>query len=125
MSNPIPPTAPTPRRAAASTTPSPIPFKHRRAVLTALDIDVPRADPPAGYATRLAMIAAFLVCIGACYLALVAFLAWLFCWHVYQGFASLGEGPYFLFHFPMALLGGLLVCFLVKPLFLRNKQRAP
>src|SRR3954465_14212554 len=102
--------------------PPPLPPPPRPATLPALDVEVPRADPPAGYATGLAMLAAFLVLIGLLYVALVAFLAWLFSWHVYQGLASLGQGPYFIFHFPMAVLGGLLVCFLVKPVFFRDKS---
>src|SRR6184192_1227512 len=63
---------------------------------------------------------AFLVLIPLAYLALLAFLGWLFVWHVYQAFASLSAGPYFLFHLPMALLGGLLTLFLIKPVFFRR-----
>lgn len=124
MSTPTPPSRPAPRRAPGASAPAPSPFKHRRAILSALDIEVPRSDPPAGYATGLALLAAFLILIGLSYLALLAFLAWLFGWHIYQGLTSLGQGPYFLFHFPMALLGGLLVCFLVKPVFFRDKRDA-
>jgi hypothetical protein len=35
--------------AAGPAQPQAAPFKHRKAILTALDVEVPREDPPAGY----------------------------------------------------------------------------
>src|SRR5438067_2129761 len=96
------------------------PARQREAMLAALEVEVPATPLPPGYGLAMGALVAFLVLIPLAYLALLAFLAWLFVWHVYQAIASLSAGPYFLFHLPMALLGGLLTLFLIKPVFFRR-----
>jgi Zn-dependent protease with chaperone function len=93
-------------------------------ILGALDVEVPQIEAPAGYGVALAGLVAFLVVIGLAYLALLAFLGWLLVWHVFQALASFSHGPYFIFHIPMALLGGLLLLFLIKPVFFRRRGEA-
>ena len=90
-------------------------------ILSHLDITVPPVEVPAGYGLAMAGLVAFLALITVAYVALVAFLGWLFVWHAFQTVVSFQHGPYFLFHIPMALLGGLLLLFLVKPVFFRRK----
>jgi Zn-dependent protease with chaperone function len=91
-------------------------------ILKAMDFTVPECEVPTGYGVALAGLVAFLIVFGAAYLALVGFLGWLLVWHVFQAAASLRSGPYLLFHLPMALLGGLLLLFLIKPVFSRRKS---
>jgi len=94
----------------------------RQALLDALDVQVPVSEVPAAYGFAMSALTAFLVLIPLFYVALIAFLAWLLVWHVFQAFVSLQYGPYFFFHIPMALLGGLLLLFLIKPVFFRRKE---
>src|SRR4051812_25996171 len=119
MSNPLPPAAP--RRAAPPPLP-PDPAQQRRAILAALNVEVPRTELPPGYGLAMAGLATFLVVITAAYLALVAFLAYLLVWHVWQTTASFSHGPYFLFHVPMAPRGGLLLLSLINPVFFRPRR---
>ncbi len=91
----------------------------QRQVLGGLSFTVPKATPPAGYAAAMTGLAACLVLMAVAYAALLLFLAWLAGWHAYQAVASLGYGPYFLFHVPMAVAGGVMLLFLVKPVFFR------
>jgi Zn-dependent protease with chaperone function len=107
-------TAPPVTRAAVD------PARQREAMLAALNVEVPATPLPPGYGLAMGALVAFLILIPLAYLALLAFLAWLFVWHVYQALASLSAGPYFVFHLPMALLGGLLTLFLIKPVFFRR-----
>src|SRR4051812_19612321 len=110
------PGKPPARRSATASGPAKAgPFPHQKNILAALDIEVPQAEVPAGYGFAMAGLAAFLILITTAYLALIAFLGYLLVWHVWQTIASLGHGPFFLFHVPMALLGGLLLLFLIKP----------
>lgn len=95
---------------------------HRKALLAALDVSVPPCEVPAGYGLAMGSLAVALVLIPFAYVALVAFLAWLLIWHVFQAIVSLQYGPYFIFHIPMALLGGLLLLFLIKPVFFRQRE---
>jgi Zn-dependent protease with chaperone function len=120
MSKPQPPGLPKrqPANAAAAPKAKPLP----KDILAALDVEVPPVEAPAGYGVAMGLLVAFLVLITLAYAALVAFLAWLLVWHVYQTIISLPHGPYFLFHLPMALLGGLLLLFLVKPVFFRRRS---
>src|SRR4051812_42957130 len=111
----------TPSSAAALVTPAANAVARRDTILRALDIEVPPVEVPPGYGVAMAGLVAFLVLLSVAYLALVAFLGWLLVWHVLQTFVSVPHGPYFLFHLPMALLGGLLLLFLVKPVFFRRK----
>jgi hypothetical protein len=90
-------------------------------ILAAADFSVPRIRPPSGYVAALGVLATALVFVPLIYLALVAFLTWIFLWHAGQTFASLSLGPFFIFHVPMAILGGVLIVFLVKPVFFRGK----
>ena len=125
--NRIPPAAGnTPSQAAERNPRTATPAKPASAdphrLLAHLDISVPPVQVPAGYGVAMAALVAFLALITVAYVALVAFLAWLFVWHLFQTFVSFQHGPYFLFHIPMALLGGLLLLFLVKPVFFRQHR---
>src|SRR5437868_7510131 len=120
MPKPVPPNLPNAHRAPA--TPAAPKTISPQQILASLDFEVPAVEVPAGYGLAMALLVAFLILITLAYAALVAFLAWLFIWHIYQTIVSLPHGPYFIFHLPMALLGGLLLLFLVKPLFLRRKS---
>jgi len=97
-----------------------LPRSHQ--ILSAMNIAVPQIEPPAGYAWIMSAVAAFLVLIPLAYLALLLFLVWLLFWHVCQTFSTLSDGPYFLFHAPMAFLAGLLLIFLIKPVFFRSRE---
>lgn len=100
----------------------PTPKSHPDAILAALDVQVPPCEVPPAYGFAMGALAVALVLIPLAYLALVAFLGWLLIWHVYQAIVSFQYGPYFLFHIPMALLGGLLLVFLIKPVFMRKRD---
>jgi Zn-dependent protease with chaperone function len=93
-------------------------------ILASLDLQLPRTDPPPGYGVAMGLLVAFLVLTTLAYLGLVAFLVWFLVWHVCQAYITLSRGPYFLFHLPMALLGGLILLFLIKPVFFRQKSGA-
>jgi Zn-dependent protease with chaperone function len=97
--------------------------RHAGQILRAVEIDVPKFTPPVSYGLATSALALCLVLLPLAYLALVAFLGWLLVWHVFQTFASFEYGPYFIFHVPMALLGGLLLVFLIKPVFFRRRMR--
>lgn len=84
--------------------------------IAALAVEVPAVVAPPGYRVAMGLLVAWLVVISLVYAAVVAFFAYLFGWHVYQTF-----NEFALFHLPMAVVGGLLLLFLVKPLFLRAK----
>jgi len=90
-------------------------------VVEALNISVPPGRISIAYRTALATLAVALVIITAAFAALLAFMGWLVVWHVLSAIVSLSQGPYFIFHIPMALLGLLLLTFLLKPLFFRRK----
>jgi Zn-dependent protease with chaperone function len=92
-------------------------------ILAALDFDFPQTEERAGYAGAMWLLATGLTLIPLVYFGLLAFLAYLVLWHGYETLATLSEGPYFLFHAPMALLGGLLLVFLIKPVFFRKKSK--
>jgi Zn-dependent protease with chaperone function len=98
--------------------------KSQKAMLDALGVSVPESKPPASYAVALGFLAAFVVLLPLIYGGLLAFLGWLAIWHFWQAFESLSYGPYFVFHLPMALLGALLVVFLIKPVFFRPRTTA-
>lgn len=92
-------------------------------ILQALNVAVPKVKPPVAYGVAMGALAVCLVLLPVAYLALVAFLGWLAVWHFIQTFASFEYGPYFVFHLPMAFLGGLLFLFLVKPVFFRRRSK--
>ena len=93
------------------------------AVLAGLTFTVPKARPPAGYGLLLSLLAGCLVLMPVAYAGLVGFLTFLAVWHGYEAVASFSAGPFFVFHLPMAAAAGLLVTFLVKPVFLRAKGK--
>jgi Zn-dependent protease with chaperone function len=111
----------------AATTSDPQPAAKRQQaaiaqrVLPAFDFTVPRRAIPPGYGVAMGLLAGCLTLIPLIYLALLAFLLYLVAWHTYQSLATLSQGPYFAFHVPMALLGGSLLLFLVKPVFFRKR----
>src|SRR5688572_6891859 len=107
------------RLTAPSASPTALP-DHRH-VLAALDVSVPTVKPPAAYGLFMGVLAVCLVLLPVLYLGLVAFLGWLVVWHLFQAYGSFSQGPYFVFHLPMAFLGGLLLLFLVKPVFFRRR----
>src|SRR6185437_9342106 len=90
-------------------------------LLASLDVEVPPAAIPRGYRLAVACLAIGLTLIPLLYLAILAFFAYLVIWHATQTFATLGDGPFFVFHVPMAIFGGLLLLFLIKPVFFRRK----
>jgi Zn-dependent protease with chaperone function len=92
-------------------------------ILAALNVTLPQAKVASGYGVAMGALALFLVLLPLAYVTLAGFLAWLLVWHVFQTFASLQYGPYFVFHVPMALLSGLLLLFLAKPIFFRLKDK--
>ncbi len=112
-----------PDRTAARPVATPLdPAAVERQVLGGLDFAVPKAPLPGGYAGLMALLAGCLVLMPVAYVALVAFLGWVAAWHAYQAVATLGTGPYFLYHVPMAVAGGLMVFFLIKPVSFRSKE---
>ncbi|MDB5296392.1 MAG: heat shock protein HtpX [Phycisphaerales bacterium] len=92
-------------------------------ILAAVEVRVPHVKPPAAYGATVAAVAASMVALAAAYVGLAAFMGWLVSWHAVQAVTSFAYGPYFVFHVPMALLGALLLLFLVKPVFFRSKGR--
>ncbi len=109
------------RAGSARTVSKKVASRNPEAILGALNVRVPEVEAPTGYGWAMGGLACFLIVIGAAYFAMVAFLGWLMVWHLFQTFVSLRYGPYFLFHLPMALLGGMLMLFLIKPVFFRRK----
>src|SRR5918993_3783812 len=105
------------RLASPPPSPSPTAKADHRHLLAALDVSVLPVKPPAAYGLFMGVLAVCLVLLPVLYLALVAFLGWLIVWHLFQAYSSFSQGPYFVFHLPMAFLGGLLLLFLVKPVF--------
>jgi hypothetical protein len=91
-------------------------------VIEALEITVPPSRISTAYRAALAMLGVALVMIAAAFAALLAFMAWLVVWHLLGAVVSLSQGPYFIFHIPMAMLGLLLLVLLLKPLFFRPKS---
>ncbi len=90
-----------------------------RQLLDSLNFTLPELTVPPGYGFFLGCLATLLMLMPVFYVALIVFLGWLVVWHAYQALASLQQGPFFIFHGPMALLGLLLFLFLVKPVFFR------
>lgn len=93
-------------------------------ILASLDFTIPRTAVSSGYGIALALLATGLTLIPLIYLAMLGFFGYLVGWHTYQVFATLEDGPFFVFHFPMAFLGGLLLLFLIKPVFFRRRTRS-
>ncbi len=99
-----------------------VPAAHEQnPALKALDITIPSGQISTAYRTALVTLGAALVILTAAFAALLAFMGWLVVWHVLAAVESLAQGPYFIFHLPMALLGLLLLVFLLKPVFFRKK----
>ena len=92
-------------------------------LLASLDVSLPQVKPPVAYGLAMGLLSAWLTLIPLAYLALLAFMSWLVVWHSLQAIATLSEGPFFVFHVPMAFLGGLLLLFLIKPVFFRRKAK--
>ena len=69
---------------------------------------VPGPQTSAGYRLAIGSLAVALLVISIAFGAMLLFLIWLVGWHVFQAIVTLSIGPYFIFHVPMALLGGLL-----------------
>src|SRR5688572_21255127 len=113
--------APAPQRAAVAP-PAP-PKDHSKQILAALEASIPKVDAPTGYRVAMGALALCLVLLPVLYLALLGFLSWLVVWHVFQTFVSIQHGPFFVFHLPMSLLAGLLLLFLIKPVFFRDKTK--
>ncbi len=99
------------------------PLPRNKEILKALDIQVPQVKAPAAYGVALGLLVACLLLIASAFAALLAFLAWLIVWHLRSAVVSFQQGPYFIFHVPMALLGVLLLVFLLKPLYFRSKAK--
>lgn len=117
--------APKPGPTAAATSPPPVPAKktvNRDQILRSVEINVPVVEAPAAYGWAMTALAAFLVLIPLFYLTVLLFLGWLCYFHIGQTFATFKHGPYFIFHLPMAILGGTLLVFLVKPVFFRSRR---
>jgi len=92
-------------------------------ILHSLDVAVPPVKTPTSYSVALGILGAFLVLMAAAFVALLVFLLWLCVWHLRSAVVSLDQGPYFIFHLPMALLGVGLLAFLLKPLYFRRRTR--
>ncbi len=82
-----------------------------------------KLDRPAGYGNALAFVVAALVIVPILFLGVVGLFTWMSVWHLYESVAWLQEGPYFIFHLPMALIGLMLLVMLVKPLFFQRKNK--
>ncbi|HVS70016.1 MAG TPA: M48 family metalloprotease [Phycisphaerae bacterium] len=93
----------------------------RAALLESLNFQLPARDPGKSYRWAVGFLAAGLVISVGLFVLLLGFLAWLAVFHTISAFASLGKGPYFLFHGPMALLAIVLLVFLLKPVFIRRR----
>src|SRR4051812_31320498 len=85
-------------------------------------ISLPVVRASLGYRIAILALAVLLVAISLMFAALIGFLLWLVVWHLYQTFATLKIGPYFVFHAPLAILGGLLLVLLLKPIFFRRRD---
>jgi Zn-dependent protease with chaperone function len=102
--------------------PEPIDFSN--SLLDALKFVVPQTRVSAGYGIAMGLLSIWLLMIPLFYVALLAFLGYLVVWHAYEVFETFSQGPYFVFHVPMAFLGGLLLVFLIKPVFFRRKGKS-
>lgn len=114
---------PIPAKGANAASRSTQSIRSKADLLAALDFTLPRGAASQGYGVGMGLLAVGLACIPAAFLAVLAFMAYLVLWHAYQGVVTLSEGPYFIFHLPMALLGGLLLVFLLKPIFFRRRAK--
>src|SRR5947207_4532856 len=112
------------RHAQAASAPPPTTSKSRaEQILAALrGTSVPGPQTSLGYRLAISLLAVTLLVISIAFGAMLLFLIWLVGWHVFQAVVTLSIGPYFIFHVPMALLGGLLLLFMFKPLFFRDKD---
>jgi Zn-dependent protease with chaperone function len=109
------------RASKSAVVPAPPVSARRERILAAFDITIPANRVPTAYVALLGVLAVTLALLAAAFVGLLVFLGWLVVWHVASAAISLPQGPYFVFHLPMALLAGFLLLFLVKPLFFRGK----
>lgn len=93
-------------------------------LLASLDVKVPPTAIPRGYRMAVACLAIGLTLIPLLYIAILAFFAYLVIWHATETFTTLADGPFFIFHLPMAIFGALLLLFLIKPVFFRKRPPA-
>jgi hypothetical protein len=92
-------------------------------IISSLEISLPRTAVSSGYGIAMILLAGWLTLIPLVYLAMLAFMAYLVVWHLYEAVDTFSDGPFFIFHLPMAFLGGLLLLFLIKPVFFRRRAK--
>jgi Zn-dependent protease with chaperone function len=93
----------------------------REELLASLNFVLPPREAGKGYGWSVGLLAAGLVVSLVMFAVFLGFLGWLAAFHTVSAVTSLGKGPYFLFHGPMAVLAVVLLVFLLKPFFRRRK----
>ena len=96
-------------------------MSRRDEIMRGLPAEVPLRATAGQYKRALVLLTAAMIVSYSAFALLVVFLLWLVVWHVYSVFVSWQYGPYFLFHGPMAIVGGVIVFFILKPFFLKGK----
>jgi Zn-dependent protease with chaperone function len=80
---------------------------------------------PRGYRAALGLVAVAMVLLPGLYLGLIGLIGWATCWHAtaHRGWlAAGGSAPVLLYVTPL-LVGGIVILFLIKPLFTRPAHR--
>jgi Zn-dependent protease with chaperone function len=94
----------------------------REALLESLRFVLPPREADKGYRWSVGVLAGGLGVSLLLFVMLLGFLLWLAVFHALSAVSSLGKGPYFLFHGPMALLAVVLLVFLLKPFFVKRQR---
>lgn len=101
-----------------------------REILTGFEGDFPRVVPTIGYRCAALIVAAFMVLLPLVYVALVVLFGYALYWHATVNIAifsqvrgsGAGKGAAFVYLAPL-VIGGVLILFMVKPLFARPPKR--
>ena len=84
--------------------------------LRAIQVTIPIHPVSKAYVASIVVLAVILALATILFTLRVLFLAWLVIWHLLGAAISLMQGPYFIFHLPMAALGLVM---LFKPEWLK------
>lgn len=110
-------------RADAQPQPAPDPQKIFAQVISGFSGKLERRRTSLMYQLGIAVTAAFMVLLPLIYMALIALVAWLIVWHlgnnhfIFQGVRGKAAAFLFLVYIAPVIIGGILVAFMVKPLF--------
>ena len=101
-----------------------------REILVGFEGEFPRVTPTIGYRLSAVFVAGVMVLLPLVYVALVALFGYALYWHATENVAIFsaargyrtGKGAVFLYLTPL-IMGGILILFMIKPLFARPPKR--